>query len=75
MKKRKDLQSETKNKGGTPPDSINERFFLGMYLLTVAAAGSSAFAIIVPLLGLLNNDYLRGITFLTYHDVRVLYYV
>jgi len=45
----------------------------GTAKMTFTAVGSSAFAIIVALLGLLNNDYLKGITFLNYQDIGVLF--
>jgi hypothetical protein len=45
----------------------------GTAKVTFSAAASSAFAIIVALLGLLNNDYLMGITFLNYQDIGVLF--
>lgn len=45
----------------------------GTAKVTISAAASSAFGIIVALLGLLNNDYLLGITFLNYQDIAVLF--
>jgi hypothetical protein len=45
----------------------------GTAKMTFTAVGSSAFGIIVALLGLLNNDYLVGITFLNYQDIGVLF--
>jgi hypothetical protein len=45
----------------------------GTAKMTFTAIGSSGFAIIVALLGLLNNDYLKGITFLNYQDIGVLF--
>lgn len=45
----------------------------GTAKVTFSAAASSAFAIIVALLGLLNNEYLMGITFLNYQDIGVLF--
>ena len=45
----------------------------GTAKVTFSAAASSAFGIIVALLGLLNNDYLMGITFLNFQDIGVLF--
>jgi hypothetical protein len=45
----------------------------GTAKMTFSAVGSSVFAIIVALLGLLNNEYLKGITFLNYQDIGVLF--
>jgi hypothetical protein len=45
----------------------------GSAKMTFTAVGSSAFGIIVALLGLLNNEYLMGITFLNYQDIGVLF--
>jgi hypothetical protein len=45
----------------------------GTAKMTFTAVGSSAFSIILALLGLLNNDYLKGIAFLNYQDIGVLF--
>jgi hypothetical protein len=45
----------------------------GTAKVTFTAAASSAFAIFVALLGLLNNEYLMGITLLNYQDIGVLF--